>query len=122
MAVVFEEGWRHAGGGALGLDPLTLSPAPGPRVLVLDSRAGRGAREVASVFAAIAGSALDMRSFEANAECNYVILDRETASRLEARYREDLASSVAIESAAWKRRGRLHRLLDAAARRLSPVL
>jgi cardiolipin synthase len=212
MAVVFEEGWRHSRGGPLGLAPRTLSPAsaPGARVLVLDSRAGRGAREVASVFAAIAGAArrtlwittayfaprrraidllgaaarrgvdvrlllpgtsdvplvrhaghgffatllsrgvrifeyqpailhaktvvadgllsvvgssnLDMRSFEANAECNDVILDRETAARMAARFEEDLASSIEIARSTWRRRGALHRLLDAGARRLSPVL
>jgi cardiolipin synthase A/B len=210
MAVVFEEGWRHAGGAALGLSPHALEPGPGPSVLVLDSRAGRGAREIASVFASIAGAArrtlwfttayfaprrraisilgrtarrgvdvrllvpgqtdvpivrhaghgffssllsrgvrvfeyqpsilhaktvvadgllsvvgssnLDMRSFEANAECNYVILDRGVAARLEARYREDLSSSVEIVRPAWKARGALHRLLDGAARRLSPLL
>jgi cardiolipin synthase len=210
MAVVFEEGWRHAGGERLGLEPLALAPRPGARVLVLDSRAGRGAGEFASVVSAIAGAArktlwittayfaprrraipilggtarrgvdvrllvpgrsdvplvrhaghgffdallargvrvfeyqaailhaktvvadgllslvgssnLDMRSFEANAECNYAILDAETASRLEARFREDLTQSVEIERRSWRRRGALHRLLDAGARRLSPLL
>jgi cardiolipin synthase A/B len=210
MAVVFEEGWRHAGGEPLGLPPLTLAPGPGARVLVLDSRAGRGAKEVASVLAAIVGAArrtlwittayfaprqraleilggaarrgvdvrllvpgptdvqvvrhaghgtfssllargvrvfeyqaailhaktlvadgllsavgssnLDMRSFEANAECNYVILDAGTAGRLEAQYEQDLANSVEITRSAWRKRGAFHRLLDAAARDLSPLL
>jgi len=212
MAVVFEEGWRHSGGDPLGLPRLTLAPrsGPGARILVLDSRAGRGAKEVASVFAAIAGAArrtlwvttayfaprrraidilggaarrgvdvrllvpgatdvplvrhaghgnfasllargvrvfeyqaailhaktlvsdgllssvgssnLDMRSFEANAECNYVILDAVTAERLETQYETDLANSVEIERSAWRRRRPVHRFLDAAARRLSPLL
>jgi cardiolipin synthase len=212
MAVVFEEGWRHSRGEPLGLAPLTLSPAAaqGARVLVLDSRAGRGAREVASILTAIAGAArrtlwittayfaprrraitilratarrgvdvrlllpgpsdvplarhaghgffatllsrgvrifeyqpailhaktvvadglvsvigssnLDMRSFEANAECNDVILDRETAAGMEARFQEDLASSVEIVRPSWRRRRAFHRFLDAAARRLSPLL
>src|SRR5262245_33312560 len=210
MAVVFEEGWRHAGGGRLGLGPIALEPGSGARVLVLDSRAGRGAREITSVVSAIAGAArrtlwittayfaprrraisilgatarrgvdvrllvpgpsdvplvrhaghafssallsrgvrvfeyqqailhaktmvadgllsvvgssnLDMRSFEANAECNYAILDRETAAHLEARHREDLAHSVEIERSSWRRRRAIHRFLDGAARRLSPLL
>ncbi|HEY2797766.1 MAG TPA: phospholipase D-like domain-containing protein [Thermoanaerobaculia bacterium] len=212
MAVVFEEGWRHSRGEPLGLPPLTLSPATahGARVLVLDSRAGRGAHEVASVFAAIAGAArrtlwittayfaprrraiailgatarrgvdvrlllpgpsdvplvrhaghgffatllsrsvrifeyqaailhaktvvadgllsvvgssnLDLRSFEANAECNDVILDRETAAVMEARFQEDLTRSVEIVRPSWRRRRAFHRFFDAAARRLSPLL
>ncbi len=211
-AVVFEEGWIQSKGKAIGLSPLTLPPAdaPGARVLVLDSRAGRGAREVASVLSAIAGAArrtlwittayfaprrraivilgaaarrgvdvrlllpgptdvpivrhaghgffsallargvrvfeyqdailhaktvvadgvlsvvgssnLDLRSFEANAECNDVILDRPTAARMERRFEEDLARSVEIAGAAWRRRGAIHRFFDGAARRLSPVL
>jgi cardiolipin synthase len=210
MAVVFEEGWRHAGGAPLGLPSITLEPRPGARVLVLDSRSGRGAKEVASLFAAIAGAArrtlwittayfaprkraldilgaaarrgvdvrllvpglsdvplvrhaghgsfasllargvrvfeyqaatlhaktvvadgllsvvgssnLDMRSFEANAECNYVILDSEAAGRLAAQYETDLANSVEITRGGWRKRRTLHRIVDAAARRLSPLL
>jgi len=211
-AVVFEEGWRHSGGRPIGLAPLTLPPsdAPGARVLVLDSRAGRGAREVASLLSAIAGAArrtlwittayfaprrraidilgatarrgvdvrlllpgptdvpivrhaghgffatllargvriyeyqeailhaktvvtdgllsvvgssnLDLRSFEANAECNDVILDPATAARMEQRFEEDLARSIEIARPSWKRRGAVHRFFDAAARRLSPLL
>lgn len=70
----------------------------------------------------VGSSNLDLRSFEANAECNYVILDRGTAGRLEAQYEEDLAASREIEPAAWRRRGSLHRLWDATARRVSPLL
>jgi cardiolipin synthase len=210
MALVFEEGWRHSGGDALGLEPLAEVPGPGARVLVLDSRAGRGAQEVAAVFAAVSGAArrrlwittayfaprwrairflgdtagrgvdvrlllpavsdvpiarhaahgfftallsrgvrifeyqpailhaktlvsdgllsvvgssnLDMRSFEANAECNYVVLDRETAERMEAQFERDLARAVEIDRKTWRRRGTLHRLGDSLARRLSPLL
>ena len=70
----------------------------------------------------VGSSNLDLRSFEANAECNDLILDPATAARMEERYREDLTRSVEIVRPAWKRRGALHRFFDAAARRLSPLL
>jgi cardiolipin synthase len=57
MAVVFDEGWRRAGGPALELDRLPASQAAGLPVQVLDSRPGRGHVESASVFGAIAGAA-----------------------------------------------------------------
>jgi cardiolipin synthase len=57
LAVVFSEGWTRAGGDALALDPLRPAPRPGPRILVLDSRPGRGHQESASVFAALLGAA-----------------------------------------------------------------
>ena len=54
---VFSEGWERAGG-----DPLPPSPAPpnegeGSRILVLDSRPGRGHRETAAVLAATVAAA-----------------------------------------------------------------
>lgn len=210
MALVFEEGWLHAGGPPLGLEPLAVAQSPGARVLVLDSRVGRGAQEVAAVFAAISGAArrrlwittayfaprrraigilndaarrgvdvrlllpgrsdvpivrhaghgffsrllsagvrifeyqpailhakslladgllsvvgssnLDMRSFEANAECNYLILHRETAARMEAHFEKDLSHSVEIRREAWRRRRLGHRLADSVARRFAPLL
>ncbi|HEY4230453.1 MAG TPA: phospholipase D-like domain-containing protein, partial [Thermoanaerobaculia bacterium] len=70
----------------------------------------------------VGSSNLDLRSFEANAECNDVILDRATAALMEQRFEEDLARSVEISRPAWKRRGALHRFFDGAARRLSPLL
>ncbi len=211
MAIVFEEGWRRAGGSRIGLDPLPAREAPGARVLILDSRPGRGNREVAAMVAAISGAArktlwittayfapnrrralrilggaarrgvdvrlllpgrsdvpvarhashgfysgllsrgvrifeyqpailhaktmvadgllslvgssnLDFRSFELNAECNFVIADVETAARMEAQYLEDLAASVEIERRSWNRRGALHRFGDSLAARLAPLL
>ena len=57
MAIVFREGWQRAGGAAIALEPLEPATAPGPRVMVLDSRPGRGARETAAAFSAIVGAA-----------------------------------------------------------------
>jgi len=211
MALVFEEGWRRAGGQPLGIEPgqEDLS-APGARVMVLDSRPGRGAIESASVLSSIvAGSRrriwvtmayfapkeraarliaraarrgvdvrmifpqrtdvrlvrhaghgfysgllaagvrvfeyraavlhaktmvadgllsvigssnYDFRSFELNAECNFVIHDAPTAGVLERQFESDLANSDEIERAAWRRRPRWHRAFDGAARRLAPIL
>jgi len=56
MAVVFSEGWLHAGGEPFEIDPLSAeaAEAPGSRVLVLDSRPRRGQAESAAVLAALA--------------------------------------------------------------------
>lgn len=57
MAVVFNEGWAHAGGRPLQLPALTPPAAAGPRTLVLDSRSGRGHAETAStLIATMAGA------------------------------------------------------------------
>ena len=210
MAAVFEEGWTSAGGSAIGLDSLIPTAGPGARVLILDSRPGRGSREVASVMTAISGAArknlwittayfaprrraigilgdaakrgvdvrllvpgrsdvavarhaghgffaallsrgvrifeyqpailhaktvvadgllsvvgssnLDFRSFHLNAECNFVILDPETARQMEAQYLEDLNHSKEIHLSLWRQRGPLHRLGDSLARKLAPFL
>jgi len=58
MAVVFSEGWLDAGGEPFEIDPLPVDgETPGARVLVLDSRYGRGQVEAASTLAAIVGAA-----------------------------------------------------------------
>jgi len=209
-AIVFREGWLRAGGSAMPLEPLEPADTPGPRVLVLDSRPGRGAQETAAAFAAIVGAArrrlwitvayfaprprvlpilggaarrgvdvrlllpgrsdvrlvrhcghgfyssllsrgvrlfeyepsilhaktfvadgtaavigssnLDFRSFERNAECNFVILDETVGATMERQFEKDLAASVEILQPGWKRRGWLHRAGDAGARRLAPLL
>lgn len=210
MAVVFEEGWKHAGGSAIGLEPLDPPGTGGARILVLDSRPGRGVQEVSAVFAAIAAacrsrlwitmsyfaphqrvirilgaaaargvdvrlllpgvsdvdivrhaghgfftdllergvrlfeygravlhaktlvadgyltavgsSNLDFRSFQFNAECNFVIAHEQTARAMEEQYEEDLAGSSEIRAGEWKARPWRHRTGDALARRLAPVL
>ena len=59
MAVIFAEGWEHAGGKPFAIPPLPAAEAerPGARVLVLDCRPGRGNAEAAAALAAIAGAA-----------------------------------------------------------------
>lgn len=57
MAVVFSEAWLRAGGEPFLIPPLEPPPPGGSRVLVLDSRPGRGHEESASVLAAVAGGA-----------------------------------------------------------------
>jgi cardiolipin synthase len=59
MAVVFSEGWIHAGGEPFPIDPLPIEAieAPGVRVLLLDSRPKRGQAESAAVMAAVAAAA-----------------------------------------------------------------
>ena len=210
MAVVFQEGWKRAGGSAIDLRPVEKAPKSGAPVLILDSRPGRGVRETASVLAAIIGAArrrvwitmayfaprtrgigilsgaaargldvrlilpgrsdvaivrhaghgfyaglmqrgirifeyqpavlhaktmvadglfsvigstnFDFRSFEMNAECNFVIKDARTGGRMESQYEEDISKSREIPLPEWRRRFFLHRALDGAARRLAPLL
>jgi cardiolipin synthase len=59
MAVVFSEGWTHTGGRAFPLGTLSaeVTESPGARILVLDSRIGRGQAETVSILAAIVGAA-----------------------------------------------------------------
>ena len=57
MAVVFQEAWMVAGGHPLEISSLTPGPQADPRVLVLDSRPGRGQKELASIFASIVAAA-----------------------------------------------------------------
>ncbi|MES1240021.1 MAG: phospholipase D-like domain-containing protein [Acidobacteriota bacterium] len=59
MAVVFAEVWTRTGGRPFEIEPLSAetAEAPGARILVLDSRPGRGAAGVAAALAAIVGAA-----------------------------------------------------------------
>ena len=210
LAIVFQEAWQDAGGASLGLEPLPEGRRSDPRVIVLDSRPGRGQREVTSVFAAIAAAArqrlwitvayfaprrralhilgaaarrgvdvrlllpgqtdialvrhaghgffselmrrgvrifeyqpailhaktlvadgylsvvgssnLDFRSFELNAECNFLILDEATGARMEKQFENDLSRAEEIRLGPWRKRGKIHRLGDQVARRLAPFL
>jgi cardiolipin synthase A/B len=210
MAVVFEEGWRHAGGEPIGLGRGRVGGEAPARVLIVDSRPGRGTLEVSSAFAAVVGAArsrlwitvayfaphqrvirilgeaaargvdvrlllpgktdvatvrhaghgfysdllergvrvfeyraavlhaktlvadgflsavgssnLDFRSFELNAECNFVFACEETGRVMEEQYEKDISRSEEIRLPSWRARGTLHRVGDALARRLAPAL
>ena len=78
---------------------------------------------VADGWASMVGSTnMDFRSFHFNAECNVLALGGDVARTLERHFEADLASAAEITLAAWDRRTRAHRLGDALARALSPVL
>jgi cardiolipin synthase len=210
MAAVFRGAWVAAGGDRFDVAEPGDGDGTGARILVLDSRPGRGAREVSATLAAIAGAArrrlwmtvayfaprprvahvlgrsvargvdvrlllpgrsdvrlvrhaghgfftrllargvrifeyspavlhaktlvadgcvsvigssnLDFRSFERNAECNFAMFDAEVAAAMERRFEEDAREATEILRREWRRRGPLHRLGDALARRLAPLL
>lgn len=56
MALVFREGWVRAGGESFAVPKQLFSNGEGARILVLDSRPGRGYAETAAVLAAIVGA------------------------------------------------------------------
>lgn len=210
MALVFKEGWLRAGGESFPISPLEATREHGAKIVVLDSRPGRGYAETASVLAAIVGASrqrlwvtnsyfaprrnaievlgraaqrgvdvrlllpgisdvplvrhaghgsfaellasgvrifeyqpailhaktlvaddfvtvvgssnLDFRSFHFNAECNVLLLDAETARTMTSTFEADLAGSVEIQPGQWRKRPMAHRLGDAIARCLSPLL
>jgi cardiolipin synthase A/B len=65
---------------------------------------------------------LDFRSFHFNAECNLVILDDAVGARFSEAFQRDLERSAEVTREAWSRRRLLHKIGDALARRLGPVL
>ncbi|HMS01457.1 MAG TPA: phospholipase D-like domain-containing protein [Gemmatimonadaceae bacterium] len=72
---------------------------------------------------AVIGSAnLDFRSLWFNAECNLLVGDDATVASLARQFEADLAASVEITAAMWRRRGWWHRALDRVARGLRVVL
>jgi cardiolipin synthase A/B len=78
---------------------------------------------VADRWVSMVGSTnMDFRSFHFNAECNVVVLDAAVALALERQFTLDLAGAREITRAEWDRRTALHKLGDACARVLSPVL
>ncbi len=72
--------------------------------------------------ALVGSSNLDFRSFFFNAECNLVILDKESAQTLEQAFATDLANSEEILPGPWRARPPVERLRDGLARWLSPIL
>lgn len=78
---------------------------------------------VADDYATVIGSTnLDFRSFQFNAECNVLIFDEETAQATARAFEHDLTESVEIKLDSWRKRPLAHRLGDALARCLSPLL
>ncbi len=78
---------------------------------------------VADDFVTVVGSSnLDFRSFHFNAECNVLIFDDETGQRMSRVFETDLGQSVEIRPETWKHRPMTHRIGDALARSLSPLL
>jgi len=74
-------------------------------------------------FVSVIGSSnLDFRSFYFNAECNVLIWDEATGRRMAQTFEEDLEKSLEVQSDTWNRRPLIHRLGDALARCLSPLL
>ncbi len=71
---------------------------------------------------AVGSSNLDFRSFELNAECNFVFACEETGKVMEGQYEKDLSHSEEIRLPSWHARGAFHRLGDGLARRLAPIL
>jgi cardiolipin synthase len=65
---------------------------------------------------------LDFRSFQFNAECNLVILDREVGETLTKAFERDLADSEEVLLPAWRQRGTGHRLIDRFVGVLTPLL
>ncbi len=70
----------------------------------------------------VGSSNMDFRSFHFNAECNLILLDTTVGEALERRFRADLSESDEITEPGWSRRPWRHRVGDALARRLSPLL
>jgi len=210
MVAVFRGSWTASGGDHFRFHPAGKAAGAGARILVLDSRPGRGAREVSASLAAVVGASrrrmwmttayfaprprvcrvlgravargvdvrlllpgrtdvqtvrhaghgffatllshgvrifeydpavlhaktivadgavsvigssnIDFRSFERNAECNFAIFDRGVGELMERQFETDLSTATEIRRAGWHRRSWIHRLGDAAARRLAPLL
>jgi cardiolipin synthase A/B len=70
----------------------------------------------------VGSSNLDFRSFQFNAECNLVVLDRTVGGAFVGAFAADLERATEIDLAAWRARPWNHRLGDRAARLLSPLL
>jgi cardiolipin synthase len=109
---------RHAGHGYF--DSLL---ARGVRIFEYGAAVLHAKTLVADGFVSVVGSTnLDFRSFRFNAECNLVVLDEATGTGMTAAFEEDLAHSEEIRGEHWRRRALGHRLGDALARSLSPLL
>jgi cardiolipin synthase len=109
---------RHAGHGHY-----AALLARGVRIFEYQAAVLHAKTVVADDFLSIAGSSnLDFRSFHFNAECNIVLFGSDTARCFTEAFEKDLEKSAEITRAEWARRSTLHRLGDALARRLGPIL
>jgi cardiolipin synthase len=70
----------------------------------------------------VGSSNLDFRSFYFNAECNVLTWDDATARTMGKAFEEDLGQSLEMRLENWNHRPLAHRLGDALARCLSPLL
>ena len=70
----------------------------------------------------VGSSNLDFRSFYFNAECNVLIFDDATGQTMAQTFEEDLGQSLEMRLETWNQRPLAHRLGDALARCLSPLL
>jgi cardiolipin synthase len=78
---------------------------------------------VADDYVTIIGSSnLDFRSFQFNAECNVMIFDDFTAQKMTNAFEEDQRHSDEIQAEAWNNRPMAHKVGDAVARCLRPLL
>ena len=72
---------------------------------------------------ALVGSAnMDLRSFRLNFEVHAVVRDPRTAARLDAAFAEDLSLSRRVDAEQFRRRGLRLRVVEGAARLLSPLM
>lgn len=110
---------RHAGHGNFS-DLL----ASGVRVFEYQSAILHAKTLMVDDYVSVVGSSnLDFRSFYFNAECNVLIFDDARAQKEMAQaFEEDLEQSLEIRLETWRQRPLAHRLVDALARRLSPLL
>jgi len=109
---------RHAGHGNF-LDLL----ASGVRLFEYQSAILHAKTLVVDDYISVVGSSnLDFRSFYFNAECNVLIFDDASGRTMAQAFEEDLRQSVEMRLETWTRRPAAHRLGDALAWCLSPLL
>jgi cardiolipin synthase len=70
----------------------------------------------------VGSSNLDFRSFYFNAECNVLTWDDATARTMGEAFEKDLGQSLEMRLESWNHRSMGHRIGDALAHCLSPVL
>lgn len=77
---------------------------------------------VDGIVSTVGSANMDQRSFKLNFEVNALIYDEETAQRLENDFRNDLQYSEQLLTEAFKERPLPRRVIESAARLLSPLL